>query len=491
MAAVVRRQIIEAALSTVYGAPSVPDVVRFLVRQGAGRANQTYAAATRALLAAWPVQGPRAAVGRRLESILALDANGDASSDAPSAPSAPRTAANTGATTRSAPDASPPRAATAEGTLPVETDLALAAEPFTPAWLNRQNPDLTPALRDRLALRLVPAETGLARLAGLAEDERRELVGRLRPHDAFAAFDTLDLLAQAWRRTEPEVSTPAIVPPRLEDIAWTFLLRELFEEDRLFETAGFVARWFEALTAGAPPESVRARRTRLAAALGDAPKPIGSDAGTLDPAAALVAALDRTRVAALEQVQADADPASAAPIWPGAIPQAVPGESIYVANAGLVLAGPYIPMLFDRLGLTHEGGFVDEASAERAVHLLQFLVDGAEPAPEHELMLNKLVCGMNLAAPIGRDFEVTSLERETVEGLLTSVIQRWSIIGATSVAGLRESFLQRQGALREEDEGWRLVVEPRAFDMLIDQIPWGFRTLKLAWMPQVLHVEWR
>jgi hypothetical protein len=78
-----------------------------------------------------------------------------------------------------------------------------------------------------------------------------------------------------------------------------------------------------------------------------------------------------------------------------------------------------------------------------------------------------------------------------VEGLLSSLIAQWSILGRTSIAGLRESFLQREGALEETDESWRLRVEPRSFDMLLDRIPWGFNPLKLPWMAKVLHVEWR
>jgi hypothetical protein len=36
-----------------------------------------------------------------------------------------------------------------------------------------------------------------------------------------------------------------------------------------------------------------------------------------------------------------------------------------------------------------------------------------------------------------------------------------------------------------------LKVQPRAFDMLLDRLPWGFSIIKLPWMQGVLHVEWR
>ena len=90
-----------------------------------------------------------------------------------------------------------------------------------------------------------------------------------------------------------------------------------------------------------------------------------------------------------------------------------------------------------------------------------------------------------------RQFLVREPEQAMIESLLRTMIQRWSALGRTSVAGLRETFLQRQGALTQDDEAWRLVVEPRPFDMLLDRIPWGYGTLKLPWMAQVVHVDWR
>jgi hypothetical protein len=45
--------------------------------------------------------------------------------------------------------------------------------------------------------------------------------------------------------------------------------------------------------------------------------------------------------------------------------------------------------------------------------------------------------------------------------------------------------------LRQQDEAWRLQVAQGPFDMLIDQLPWGYATIRHPWMKQVLHVEWR
>ncbi|PTT76668.1 hypothetical protein DBR42_26570, partial [Pelomonas sp. HMWF004] len=71
------------------------------------------------------------------------------------------------------------------------------------------------------------------------------------------------------------------------------------------------------------------------------------------------------------------------------------------------------------------------------------------------------------------------------------VIQHWRILGTTSLAGLRESFLVRSAQLSLQDEAWRLAVEPGPFDMLLDQLPWGYTTLRHPWMERVIHVDWR
>ena len=169
----------------------------------------------------------------------------------------------------------------------------------------------------------------------------------------------------------------------------------------------------------------------------------------------------------------------------------LPVELLPVGNAGLVLVAPYMPRLFTMLGLSDERAFTDARAAERAALLLQLMVTGEAAAPEPALVLNKLLCGIDLAAPVPRGIEPTEAERNAVDGLLAAVIQHWKILGSTSVAGLRETFLQREGRLQHADEHWQLNVEPRGFDMLIDQLPWGYATIRHPWMKEVLHVEWR
>jgi hypothetical protein len=172
-----------------------------------------------------------------------------------------------------------------------------------------------------------------------------------------------------------------------------------------------------------------------------------------------------------------------------------PGEPLYVRNAGLVLFAPYLPGLFERLHVLQTGpdgkpriAGVDAAS--RAVHLLQYLVDERCDMPEPELVLNKLLCGLDLALPIAPAIEATEAEREICDGLIQAVIANWPIIKNTSPAGLRETFLQREGKIARTAGDWQLRVQRKTVDVLVDQIPWSFSVILHPWMEHPIHVTW-
>jgi hypothetical protein len=157
----------------------------------------------------------------------------------------------------------------------------------------------------------------------------------------------------------------------------------------------------------------------------------------------------------------------------------------------MVLAVSFLPRLFGMLGLLEAKRFKNRSAAERAVHLLEFMVNERHAAPEFQLVLNKILCGLDVPVPIADGFDPTEQEIEAVHRMLEGMIGHWKIIGNTSVAGLRSSFLQRQGYLTFENDAWHLQVEGRSFDMLLDQLPWTIAVIKHPWMTRVLHVNWR
>ncbi|WP_292914133.1 contractile injection system tape measure protein, partial [Nitrosomonas sp.] len=167
-------------------------------------------------------------------------------------------------------------------------------------------------------------------------------------------------------------------------------------------------------------------------------------------------------------------------------------EEIYIENAGQVLAAPYLPRLFSMLKLFEDGAFVDRHAAERAVHLLQFMVNEQTRSPEYQLTLNKILCGVKTGIPICAEIDISAHEQETIEGLIRGMIQNWKTIGNTSISGLRETFLQRKGKLQLKEDGmWYLTVEPGVFDMLLDSLPWSYSVIKHSWMERAVHVTWR
>lgn len=165
-------------------------------------------------------------------------------------------------------------------------------------------------------------------------------------------------------------------------------------------------------------------------------------------------------------------------------------EGIYIDNAGLVLLAPFLPALFDNLGLTSEKAFISTGAREEALCLTHYLVTGSRELPEEKLMLNKLLCGWPPEAPVGAAPQISERALAEAGGLLQSVIRHWKALKRTSPDGLREGFLQREGRLQERAGHFHLLVDRKTQDILLGQIPWGFGTIKLPWMEYRLHVEW-
>lgn len=168
----------------------------------------------------------------------------------------------------------------------------------------------------------------------------------------------------------------------------------------------------------------------------------------------------------------------------------IDGEKIYINNAGLVLLNPFLSGYFAKTGLTAEGKFVDEAAQHRAPHLLQYLVNNAEETGEQDLVLNKILCGILPETSIPMSIALSNEEKDIAEGLLMAVTHHWDKLKNTSVQSFQASFLQREGALSQSPEAWSLKVEERAYDILLQTLPWGMSLIKYPWMDKPLLVEW-
>jgi hypothetical protein len=165
---------------------------------------------------------------------------------------------------------------------------------------------------------------------------------------------------------------------------------------------------------------------------------------------------------------------------------------LVVDHAGLVVLHPFLPRLFERLGVAPHGArALEQASLPRAAALLAYAALGDDNPLDFELGLIKVLLGLRPEAvvltPAGT---LSAADRDEVDALLQSVVEHWQVLKHTSIVGLRGSFLQRRGLLTAIDGNWRLRVEPDSFDMLIDRLPWALSLVKLPWMRTLLFTEW-
>lgn|GEM_PF-891846 len=171
------------------------------------------------------------------------------------------------------------------------------------------------------------------------------------------------------------------------------------------------------------------------------------------------------------------------------------GRPVYIANAGLILINPFLPAFFERLDLLsrdeNDKPYIDsEPAASRAMHLLQYLVTGQTASPEPLLFLNKIICGLSTGTPVASSIEPDPKDIEICNGLLEGILENWPALHGTSVDGLRETFMQREGRLNYDDQKWSLVIQRKTLDILKDQIPWNTSVIFHPWMNDPIHTTW-
>ena len=80
---------------------------------------------------------------------------------------------------------------------------------------------------------------------------------------------------------------------------------------------------------------------------------------------------------------------------------------LFVNNAGLIILSPFLGVLFDRCGLTTDEAFKNSRAETKAVQLLDYAATGQSISGEHELVLQKILCGIPLQNPITISEEIS------------------------------------------------------------------------------------
>jgi Contractile injection system tape measure protein len=184
---------------------------------------------------------------------------------------------------------------------------------------------------------------------------------------------------------------------------------------------------------------------------------------------------------------------SAFPLDLPVLPTPEPGDlPLAVSHTGLILLHPFFPRFFESLGvLEARAVHLPDGVLPRAAALLHRLATGEEEAFELELGFVKILLGLAPEDPLPvASGLLDQADLDEVDALLQAVIGHWSVLKNTSIAGLRQTFLQRRGLVREREEGFQLQVEPESFDVLLGHLPWGIATVKLPWMSKAIHTDW-
>jgi hypothetical protein len=166
------------------------------------------------------------------------------------------------------------------------------------------------------------------------------------------------------------------------------------------------------------------------------------------------------------------------------------GASFFIQNAGLVILHPYLKTFFINLGLVKEGKFISKTARFKAIHALEFLIDGCLEHSEDTLMLNKILCGWPVMAPVPLSVKLTKAQIQHCEDFISAVLSMWEQMKNSSHSNFRGAFLKRDGVLRNEQGDWNLRIEPTGYDVLLQTLPWGYGVIKNAFMETTIYVEW-
>jgi Contractile injection system tape measure protein len=163
---------------------------------------------------------------------------------------------------------------------------------------------------------------------------------------------------------------------------------------------------------------------------------------------------------------------------------------IPICNAGLVVLQAYVPVFFERLGLVQDELLKNITNQSMAAQYLYYLCAGAAAVEGNDIALNNILCGLPPTHPLKHGFTITPTNIQLTEALINAAKAHWLAIGDTSVEGFRKNWLVRNGTLIEQENKFELIVEKRAYDILLHQFPFSFSIIKYQWMDKPVQVNW-
>jgi len=161
-----------------------------------------------------------------------------------------------------------------------------------------------------------------------------------------------------------------------------------------------------------------------------------------------------------------------------------------VQNAGQVLFYPFIPALFKHFKWFDQEDKINSEFLQVAIQTLHYCATGKEYFFEGDLILEKYMCGLPLSLAVPAESRLTQEIKNEVDAMLKQLIGYCPELKNTSPDGLRELFIKRDGKLIQKDNGYKLIVERKAQDVLLENLQWNISVVKMPWSKSMLFVEW-
>ena len=67
----------------------------------------------------------------------------------------------------------------------------------------------------------------------------------------------------------------------------------------------------------------------------------------------------------------------------------------------------------------------------------------------------------------------------------------WEKLKNSSPDTIRTSFFIREGILQNDEDDYKLVVDVKAYDLILKTIPWNISMIQTRFMKKRLNVEWK
>ena len=161
-----------------------------------------------------------------------------------------------------------------------------------------------------------------------------------------------------------------------------------------------------------------------------------------------------------------------------------------VENGGLIILHPFFKHFFTVIKVIDQHGMIMTGNRDLAVQALHFLATGQENSLEGNMIFEKFLCGIPLKMPVQRQSLLTPEIRKEAEIMLKETIKNWPALKNTSPDGLRQMFLQREGKLLQDGKKYKLLMERKPQDALLDKLEWSISIVKLSLRKELLFVEW-